>query len=134
MVLIWKGRNSDAPTEIYLPPHIDPNQTVLISEKRIYNKSLPTSPNQEPNEAIFINDRNRETGSGNLVVLWDDPDQEEDLTSSYHYVLLVDAQGISPGNPMLQDLQTKLNNRILLERKSPIYFTGKMTYSGYPAE
>ncbi|BDA77696.1 hypothetical protein LPTSP3_g06260 [Leptospira kobayashii] len=134
MILIWKGRNSDAPTEIYLPPHIDPNQTVLISEKRIYNKSLPTSPNQEPNEAIFINDRNRETGSGNLVVLWDDPDQEEDLTSSYHYVLLVDAQGISPGNPMLQDLQTKLNNRILLERKSPIYFTGKMTYSGYPAE
>ncbi len=103
-------------------------------EKRIYNKSIPTSPSQQSNEAIFINDRNRDTGSGNLVVLWDDQDSEEDPNASYHYAVLVDAQGISLGNTVLQDLQSKLNNRILSEGKSPVYFTGKMTYSGYPAE
>ncbi|WP_411823648.1 glycosyl hydrolase family 5 [Leptospira sp. 'Mane'] len=133
-IVIWQGRKSEAPTEIYLPPHFDPNQTILISEKRIYNQLIPSSLNQELNEAVFINDRNREAGSGNIVLLWDDLDQDEDPNSSYHYALLVDSQGVSFGNTALSDLQTKLNNRILVEKKSPVYLTGKMTYSGYPAE
>lgn len=106
----------------------------MISEKRIYNQGLPTTPNQELNEAIVIPDRGREIGSGNIVHIWDDLDLEENPNSSYHYVLIVDGNGSSYSTQTLQEIQSKLNTRILLEQKSPIYFTGKMTYSGYPTE
>lgn len=133
-LLIWKGRFSDAPTEVYLPSHFDPTKTIIISEKRIYHQGLPTSPNQTLNEAILIPDRNRELGSGNILHIWDDLELDENPNSSYHYVLVVDTAGISYSLQSLQEIQSKLNTRILLEEKSPIYFTGKMTYSGYPTE
>ncbi|TGK49243.1 glycosyl hydrolase family 5 [Leptospira kanakyensis] len=133
-LVIWKGRFSDAPTEVYLPSHFDLTKAIVISEKRIYNQSIPTTPSQETNEAIVIPDRNRETGSGNILHIWDDLDVEENPNSSYHYVLIVDGEGTSYSAQTLQEIQSKLNTRILLEQKSPIYLTGKMTYSGYPTE
>ncbi|TGL87173.1 glycosyl hydrolase family 5 [Leptospira congkakensis] len=133
-LVIWKGRFSDAPTEVYLPSHFDLTKAIVISEKRIYNQSIPTTPSQETNEAIVIPDRNRETGSGNILHIWDDLDVEENPNSSYHYVLVVDGAGASYSAQTLQEIQSKLNTRILLEQKSPIYLTGKMTYSGYPTE
>ncbi|MCW7482339.1 glycoside hydrolase family 5 protein [Leptospira kanakyensis] len=133
-LVIWKGRFSDAPTEVYLPSHFDLTKAIVISEKRIYNQSIPTTPSQETNEAIVIPDRNRETGSGNILHIWDDLDVEENPNSSYHYVLIVDGAGASYSTQTLQEIQSKLNTRILLEQKSPIYLTGKMTYSGYPTE
>ncbi|WP_108928716.1 glycosyl hydrolase family 5 [Leptospira johnsonii] len=134
ILVVWKGRNSDAPTEIYLPPHFNKNDIVLITEKRIYNKQIPGTLLQEPNEAILTDDRNRESGSGNLALIWDDLDPEEDMNESIHYALLVDGLGTTFDIQALQTLQTGLNIRIQNEKKSPIYFTGKMTYGGYPAE
>ncbi|TGL21251.1 glycosyl hydrolase family 5 [Leptospira bourretii] len=132
--VVWKGRFSDAPTEIYLPSHFDPTKAILVSEKKIYNQSLPTTPNQEINEAIITPDRNREVGSGNILHVWDDLDLDENPNSSYHYVLVVDGGSTSYSLQTLMEIQSKLNKRVLLEQKSPIYLTGKMTYGGYPAE
>ncbi|EKJ87694.1 cellulase (glycosyl hydrolase family 5) [Leptospira meyeri serovar Hardjo str. Went 5] len=133
-LVIWKGRYSDAPTEVYLPNHFDPTKVILVSEKKIYNQSIPTTPNQETNEVIITPDRNREVGSGNILHIWDDLDLDENPNSSYHYVLVVDGGITSYSLQTLQEIQSKLNTRILLEQKSPIYLTGKMTYGGYPAE
>ncbi|TGJ98780.1 glycosyl hydrolase family 5 [Leptospira langatensis] len=134
LFLVWKGRNSEAPTEIYLPPHFSKTDTILITEKKIYNKLIPSSLNQDTNEAIVIDDRSRDTGSGMIALVWDDLDQDEDTNDSIHYALLVDGQGISFDNQILQTLQAGLNQRLNTDKKSPIYFTGKMTYSGYPTE
>ncbi|EMJ90121.1 cellulase family glycosylhydrolase [Leptospira meyeri] len=133
-LVIWKGRYSEAPTEVYLPNHFDPTKVILVSEKKIYNQSIPTTPNQETNEVIITPDRNREVGSGNILHIWDDLDLDENPNSSYHYVLVVDGGSTSYSLQTLQEIQSKLNTRILLEQKSPIYLTGKMTYGGYPAE
>ncbi|KAB2934820.1 MAG: glycoside hydrolase family 5 protein [Leptonema illini] len=132
-VLIWKGRSSEAPTEIYFPPHIDPLQAVVITEKRLYNRTLFSTVTQGINEAVFIADRSREAGSGSVLVLWDDIDGDEN-DESLHYAVIVDGAGSSFSDGDLLQLQSKLNQRILVEKKSPIYLTGKMTYSGYPAE
>jgi hypothetical protein len=132
-VLIWKGRSSEAPTEIYLPPHIDPLQAVVITEKRLYNRTLFGAVTQGINEAVFVADRSRVAGSGSVLVLWDDIDGDEN-DESLHYAIVVDGAGSSFSDGDLLQLQSKLNQRILVEKKSPIYLTGKMTYSGYPAE
>ncbi|PJZ44935.1 cellulase family glycosylhydrolase [Leptospira brenneri] len=133
-LVIWKGRHSDAPTEIYLPTHIDPKKIVLISEKKVYPQGIPTTLSQETNEAFVTPDRNREVGSGNILHIWDDLDLDENPNSSYHYVLVVDGSDNTYSSQQLQEIQSKLNTRILLEQKSPIYLTGKMTYGGYPNE
>ncbi|TGL63698.1 cellulase family glycosylhydrolase [Leptospira sarikeiensis] len=134
ILVVWKGRNSAAPTEIYLPPHFNKNDIVLITEKRIYNKQTPGILLQESNEVILTDDRNRENGSGTLALVWDDPDPEEDPDASIHYALIVDGQGTTFDIQTLQTIQSGLNNRVITEKKSPIYLTGKMTYGGYPAE
>ncbi|MDF3821350.1 cellulase family glycosylhydrolase [Leptospira sp. 96542] len=134
LILIWKGRNSNAPSEIYIPPHFDPAHLILITENKLYNKTLNQNPTQDANEAILIPDRDRDLGSGNLIILWDDLDADEDVNQSYHYALLVDGSGASYNNQNLLDLQSKLTSRIRIEQKSPIYLTGKMTTSGYPTE
>jgi endoglycosylceramidase len=133
-ILTWRGRHSDAPTEIFLPPHFASSETLLVTEARIYNKDVPSSAQNEPNEAILVPDPNREEGSGNLLLVWDDVDAEEREDSSLHYALAVDAAGITLSDEYLVSLQAAMNQRVLRESKSPVYLTGKMTYAGYPSE
>ena len=77
---------------------------------------------QELYVAIYIGDRNREFGSGNLLHLWDDLDIDENQNSSYHHALIVDSAGTSFSDQIWQLIQSKMNLRILGEQKSPIYF------------
>jgi hypothetical protein len=133
-VLIWRGRHSDAPTEVFLPPHFDPRTTVLVTEKRIYDNGIPSSAQNVSNEAILLADPNREDGSGNIVLVWDDPEQGEDGDSALHFLVAVDANGLALSYGDLASLQDSLVNRIIHENKSPVYLTGKTTYGGYPSE
>ncbi|MBM9501539.1 cellulase family glycosylhydrolase [Leptospira sp. 201903071] len=132
-ILIWKGRNSDAPTELFIPPHFATQSIVLVSDSRIYNKGLTPTISNLINEAILISDPDRTEGSGSLLLSWDDLESGEDVENSIHYVLIVDANGVEFTDSFLTALQTDLNQRILIEKKSPVYLTGKMTYGGYPA-
>jgi hypothetical protein len=59
-LLIWRGRRADAPTEVFLPPHLDAHETALITEKTTYNKGIPSTIQSRLNEAVIIPDINRE--------------------------------------------------------------------------
>ncbi|MCG6166778.1 cellulase family glycosylhydrolase [Leptospira sanjuanensis] len=132
-ILIWKGRSSEAPTEIFIPPHFSAQNLVLISDSGIYNKTLSASIANGFNESILIPDPDRMTGSGSLLVSWDDLEAGEN-EETIHYVLIVDGNGVSYTDEWLALLQADLNRRILNEKKSPVYLIGKMTYGGYPAQ
>lgn len=134
LFVIWRGRHSNAPSEFYLPPHFDQSKILVITEKKIQMDSIPNAPLNEPNEMVLKNDPNREIGSGNVLYLWDDLDPLENESTSYHYALIVNRENVTYPLATLQDLQSKLNQRILVEGKSPIYLIGKMTYGGYPNE
>ncbi|GBF51605.1 glycoside hydrolase family 5 [Leptospira ryugenii] len=133
LIIIWRGRNSSLPTEVYLPPHINPNQLILLTENQVYNKTLGSTIQQKVDEAIWSVEPNRVADSGNLVFIWDDPNELE-TGDSIHYALLVDGNGLNLSDAQLSTLQTKLTQRIILEKKSPVYLIGKMTPSGYPAQ
>ncbi|XDD45543.1 cellulase family glycosylhydrolase [Leptospira sp. WS39.C2] len=134
LFVVWRGRFSNAPSEFYLPPHFDPTKVIVITEKKLYSDQIPNSPVHQPNEVVIKNDPNRDLGSGNVMYLWDDLDLDENQSSSYHYALVVNKENTSYPLTTLQELQTKLNQRVLVEGKSPIYLIGKMTYGGYPNE
>jgi hypothetical protein len=132
-ILIWSGKKSDAPTEVFLPPHFSPQDVILITDKRIYNKGIPNAVQNKSGEAIIIEDRERESGSGNLLIVWDDHVEGEDPDSSIHFLIAVCA-GNEYTYSLLADIQKDLRNRILWDKKSPVYLTGTMTYDSYPAE
>ncbi|MCW7475236.1 cellulase family glycosylhydrolase [Leptospira levettii] len=134
LIVIWRGRNSDAPSEFYLPPHFDPSKVIVMTEKKLYTSPIPNVPTNQPNEVVITADPKREIGSGNVLYLWDDLDLDENQSSSYHYALVVNKENTTYPTATLQELQSKLNQRILVEGKSPIYLIGKMTYGGYPNE
>ncbi|EPG74538.1 hypothetical protein LEP1GSC058_2632 [Leptospira fainei serovar Hurstbridge str. BUT 6] len=134
IIVIWKGRKSEAPTEIFLPPHFSAQDVILITDKRIYNKGLPNSIQNENAEAILVQDRNRQSGSGNLLILWDDLASGEDSDTSIHFAIAIDAANISFNDSVLLNLQNSLKTKIQMNNQSPVYMTGKMTYGGYPSE
>lgn len=134
LIVIWRGRNSDAPSEFYLPPHFDPSKVIVMTEKKLYTGAIPNVPTNQPNEVVITADPKREIGAGNVLYLWDDLDLDENQSSSYHYALVVNKENTTYPIATLQELQSKLNQRILVEGKSPIYLIGKMTYGGYPNE
>lgn len=134
IVVIWTGKRSDAPTEVYIPPHFSGSDLVLITDKVIYNKGIPTSPQNRSNEAVFFPDPSRVNGSGNILAVWDDLDTDEDPENSVHFLVAVDAAGTSYSDTLLSSIQNELKTRVLVQKKSPIYMIGKMTYGGYPSK
>ncbi|MEI7012684.1 cellulase family glycosylhydrolase [Leptospira licerasiae] len=134
IVVIWTGKRSDAPTEVYFPPHFSSSDIVLITDKTIYNKGIPISPQNRSNEAVLIPDPNRVSGSGNILAVWDDLDPDEDPENSVHFLVAVDGAGVTYSDSLLSSIQNELKSRVLVQKKSPIYLIGKMTYSGYPSK
>ncbi|EOQ87193.1 glycoside hydrolase, family 5 domain protein [Leptospira yanagawae serovar Saopaulo str. Sao Paulo = ATCC 700523] len=102
------------------------------------------SQNNLTNEAIrrafrnFWNNAPVNTSAGvrymQTKYLWDDLDPDENESSSYHYALIVNKENTTYPLSTLLELQSKLNQRVISEGKSPIYMIGKMTYGGYPNE
>ncbi len=133
IIVMWTGRKAEAPTEVYLPTHFASSDIILITDKKIYNKGIPTTLQNGSNEAVLISDPGRVTGSGNILAVWDDLDSEEDSENSTHFLLAVDAKGTGYSDALLATIQNDLKTRVLSQKKSPIYLTGKMTYGGYPS-
>ncbi|MGJ4789891.1 cellulase family glycosylhydrolase [Leptospira koniambonensis] len=134
IVVIWTGKRSNAPTEVYLPSHFSGKDIVLITDKTIYNKDIPTTPQNRSNESILIPDPNRVSGSGNILTVWDDLDADEDPENSVHFLVAVDGSGANYSDSLLSSIQNELKVRVCVQKKSPIYLIGKMTYGGYPSK
>ncbi|WP_073585654.1 ricin-type beta-trefoil lectin domain protein [Vibrio quintilis] len=124
--LAWRGRKSDAPTEIYWPKQFTGPLTV-ITDAGIYSSDvLANMPEQAGNEVIVQQDTGDE--SGRRILIWDDPDAGE-TSNSFHFALLIDGDaGLAADE---QQLLKQAVAQQLKAEKSPVYLTGTMTRSGY---
>ncbi len=128
--LVWRGCNSDAPTEIYIPRHFDIAGLSVITDQGIFT-DLTENPvlSHIRSEVALITDPQKQEGAGHLVLVWDDSDNRYDAPD-YHYALVIDGNsGLSDNE--LHHLQQVLTATVNSER-SPVYLTGAMTHSGYP--
>lgn len=134
---VWQGRNSSAPSEIFLPNSFDPTSTVVITDKviRIFAGNDIT-PINTPNEVLLLPDvaRRNPAAAGRRLLVWDDADTGED-SNTWHYALVFKKNsGDTFTTAQLQQMQAELNSTIQARKLSPIYLTGTMTNSGYPGE
>jgi hypothetical protein len=136
-LLVWQGRRSDAPTEMYLPSLLDPASLVVMTEKQIRVLAQADSTlTSLPNEAVLLADNARRNPSlsGRRLLVWDDVDSDES-NDSWHYALVFRRNsGDSWSSLQLQQLQADLNFAIVQQRLSPVWLTGSMTASGYPTD
>jgi len=127
-LLTWRGRNTDAPTEIFLPREFSGDQIMVITDKRILNGLTSRStPDSNQNEVMLTTDN----GVSNRLLVWDDVDTGE-TASSWHYTLVVKREnGDGFDTNLLGTLQQELTRTIVTGKLSPVYFTGTMTDDGY---
>lgn len=122
----WRGRSSEAPTEIYWPRHRDSGQLTLITERLIASGSeLSQTVQQSPDEAVLVADGS--ASGGQRLLVWDDTSPEEN-EDSLHFALLIDGTDLS-ASELLQLQQAIVAT--LASEQSPVYLTGAMTHSGY---
>jgi endoglycosylceramidase len=128
-LLTWRGRNSDAPTEVFLPREFTGDQIMVITDKRILNGMTSRSePDHSQNEVMLTADT---ANGGNRLLVWDDADADESATS-WHYALVVKREaGDGIDANLLPTIQQELNRTIVTGKLSPVYFTGAMTDGGY---
>jgi hypothetical protein len=123
-LLTWRGRNSNAPTELFLPREFSGDQVMVVTDKRIYQSlNSRNTPDNSANEVMLTTDM---VGANRLLV-WDDVDTDE-TANSWHYVLVVKREG---GAAVDATLQQELNRTIVTGKLSPVYFTGTINNSGY---
>jgi hypothetical protein len=104
--LVWKGSNSLAPTEIFIPPHFLLNKSYLITDNFVGRLDKLSNIRKEVPGSE----------SGHLVEISNSyPDKE------FHFALIV--SNLDPA--ILNKLQQKIKERVDLE-KSPIFLNGKV--------
>jgi len=132
-LMTWRGRNADAPTELFIPRHFDTSKLLVVTEKVIKNQTLRVSSStaNEANEVLLTADPAKVSGAGTRLVVWDDADDGEDA-NTMHYVLVVDNAELSAAD--ITDLQAALTETLVQNKKSAIYMPGDMTHGGYPAD
>lgn len=127
-LLTWRGRNSIAPTEFFLPPEFTGDQLVVITDKRIVQGLVSrNAPDNSQNEVML----NTESDGSKRLLVWDDVDVGETATD-WHYALIVKREnGDGVDTSLLPTLQQELDRTIIGGKLSPVYFTGAMTDPGY---
>jgi len=118
-LLVWKGRKSEAPTEVYLPRHFDKDKTLIITEKHVfYGKDIPTTATGNVDEVFMTRDYQ---GEGHRLFIFDDIEDSE----TYHFALAVE---LSPEEVNSKHLLKRIRKKILAQIKrehSPLRFLGK---------
>lgn len=130
-LLTWRGRNADAPTEIFIPRHFDISKMLVMTESSIKSQTLSVSnsPANVKNEVLLTTDPAKASNGGHRLAIWDDVDAGENQ-DTLHYALIVDDANLT--EEQLVELQSNLNQLIRIQKKNPVYLTGQMTHGGYP--
>lgn len=134
-LLVWRGRTSDFPTELFLPAAIAPETLVVITDGAIYNQNLVRNAplTQALNEVALTSDPAQPAGPASRLLIWDDAEAGE-TADTLHYALILVAPGRLYSDAFLAQAQSDLTQRIITEQASPIYLLGPMAGPGYPAE
>ena len=94
ILVLWRGRRSAAPTEVFMPLHMAPDRLVVVSEDRVTVGFGAEPPPGDSSHALLPD----APGGGSRLLVWDDPDPGEDH-DTVHFVLAVD--GLQPPHPDL---------------------------------
>ena len=92
ILVLWRGRRSAAPTEVFMPPHMAPDRLVVLSEDRV-TVGFDAETRRDGSSHALLPDA---PGGGNRLLVWDDPDPGEDH-DSVHFLLAAD--GVQPPHP-----------------------------------
>ncbi|MFE9934606.1 cellulase family glycosylhydrolase [Streptomyces sp. NPDC005533] len=114
----WQGRNSDAPTQTYLPPQFNPTTTTIITDTGIYNAAdLPTAPGNKANEVVLRANPHTTNGGGRQLLYWTDNSAATSTNNRHFLFVLANAPNTLTGlgytttaqqQNFLQQIQTKL--------------------------
>lgn len=127
--LAWRGRTSDAPTELFIPRHMNANNITVVTDAGVYKHMRVNAPlSQQANEVAVVSDTSSSDG-GHAVFIWDDVDAHES-EGSYHFALVIDGDA-NLSDQQLSELQASLVYTVNNET-SPVYLTHRMTKGGYP--
>ncbi len=107
--MTWKGRNSESPSEIYIPPHFNLRKSIFISDKEIHygiESMTPEKSFQVKFDSVFI---------------FDDFDKNENY-DSFHFILIAESD-VFPSEK-LQEIQQNIKEKIN-KKISPLKFLGE---------
>ena len=94
ILVLWRGRRSAAPTEVYMPLHMAPDRLVVVSEDRVTVGFGAETGSSDSSHALLPD----APGGGSRLLVWDDPAPGEDH-DTVHFALAVD--GLQPPHPDL---------------------------------
>ena len=92
ILVLWRGRRSAAPTEVFMPQHMAPDRLVVVSEDRVTVGFGAAPPPGDSSHALLPD----APGGGSRLLVWDDPAPGEDH-DTVHFALAVD--GVQPPHP-----------------------------------
>lgn len=128
-LLVWQGRSSNAPSEIFVPRTLNSHELVVITERQVRSLTQTDSaPVGVMNEVALLADigRSNPANSGKRLLVWDDADSTESA-DSWHYALIFHRNPWELWNSTrLQQLQADLTRVIVQQKKSPVWMTGNM--------
>ncbi|MFE9934604.1 ricin-type beta-trefoil lectin domain protein, partial [Streptomyces sp. NPDC005533] len=113
----WKGRNSSAPTQTYLPWEFDLATTMIITDTGIYKASnMPSTPatTGKRNEVI-LRDEPHTNDAGRRLMYWTDPTSTATEANAKHFLLAVRNASTMPMTT-LQNIKTDLIAAVNNER------------------
>jgi len=118
--MIWRGRKSDAPTELYIPGHLKLGKTLLITDKKIVKglDKLSRASKDKSDEILLL----RNEGAGSRLFIFDDIGEDE----NFHFALVVELDDL---NSLNDEEIAQIHGQLieLIKRKnSPLYFLGKL--------
>ena len=92
ILVLWRGRRSAAPTEVFMPQHMAPDRLVVVSEDRVTVGFGAETGSSDSSHALLPD----APGGGSRLLVWDDPAPGEDH-DTVHFALAVD--GLQPPHP-----------------------------------
>ncbi|GEM_PF-5737351 len=124
--LVWRGRKSNAPTEVFIPRHFNLDKLLLITEQKIrYGIGDKLAPTGESNEFFVKQSIDGNSDSGHRLFIYDDRDNRENK-NSFHFLALGEINEAKiPGPDQLKKIQTLLIKK-LKQKKSPLFLMGKV--------
>ena len=127
-LLTWRGKNSAAPTELFVPHAYGAAGLAVItdSEIRVINGVDATADSAPGGISLLKDAVSSDPTAGYRLMVWDDASTLGEQ-KQWHYALLIQRKaGESLDNAALATLQGELSNTIITQHKNPSVMLGKL--------
>ena len=127
--MVWRGRNSEAPSEIFIPRHFDLDHTLIMTENEIVMASDLLHDVSIHRNMVLKKDDENNGESGLRLFLFDEKDPLEN-EKSFHFALIVEMKGngIISESEFL-NLRSFFTKKIK-QKKTPLILIGRVSIDG----